>query len=267
MHHAELRGSVYVLHWPANIVGFGSRRDLRKIRAADDAGRSLARTLGRLRDGQGRPITLIGHSQGTLVIHSALEWLAERSRRVQRVLLMGGVVPSDAQHWENVAPAVGLEIVNVHSSEDVWLRPLPHPIGREPIGSRFRKIRDRKIALGHFDYWPNLSYILDRVWPKRRRSCNYRPSVEFGCPWCGMRLISPAKLNVYCPGCKVDFKYSLTGDSCCYDIEPKKMQCSFCESGIIWVQESAFYGCDDPTCHRLNNMEREGNKVWILNPP
>lgn len=269
VHRAELRGSVYVLHWPANIVARESiiRGDWRKIRAADEAGRSLARALGRLRDGQDRPITLIGHSQGTLVIHSALEWLAERARRVQRVLLMGGVVQSDAQLWENVAPAVGLEIVNVHSSEDGWLRPLWNPIGREAIGSRFRKIRDRKIALRHFDYWPNLSYVLDRVWPKRRRSRNYHPRVEFGCAWCGMRLTSLAKEKVYCPGCKVDFHYSLTDDSCYYGIEPKERQCSFCESGTTWVQESAFYGCDDPTCHRLNNMEREGNKVWILNSP
>lgn len=141
VHQAELRGSVYVFHWPANILSIRAliRRDLRKIRAADEAGMSLARTLGRLRDAQNRPITLIGHSQGTLLIHSALEWLEERSRRITRVLLMGGVVPADAQHWENVASAVRQEIVNVHSLNDNWLIPLPGSIGRNPIASRFQK--------------------------------------------------------------------------------------------------------------------------------
>ena len=69
VHEAELRGSVYLLEWPASIVSRNAllTGDVRKIRAADEAGMSLARKLSRLCDAQSRPITLIGHSQGTLV--------------------------------------------------------------------------------------------------------------------------------------------------------------------------------------------------------
>ena len=269
VHEAELRGSVYVLHWPANIVSIRAliRGDVRKIRAAIDAGISLARTLSRLRDAQSRPITLIGHSQGTLVIHSALEWLKERSRRVTRVLLMGGVVQSDTERWENVAPAVRQEIVNVHSSDDKWLIPLRGSIGRNPIDSDLHKIRDEELDVGHFEYWPELSYVLESVWPERRHSRKYEPEVESLCPWCENEIITTANSPRECPYCKVFAEYRLVDDSFYYDIEPKERQCSFCESGTIWVQESAWYGCDGPRCRSWNKMKREGNKVWILNAP
>ncbi len=267
VHEVELRGSVYVLQWPANIVSVGAllRGDLRKIRAADEAGMSLARTLSRLRDAPSRPITLIGHSQGTLVIHSALEWLKERSRRVTRVLLMGGVVPSDAQHWENVAPAVRKEIVNVHSSADKWLIPLRGSIGRNPIDSRFHKIRDEEIDLGHFEYWSNLSYVLGSVWPERRRSRQYQAGVNRECPWCNAKLHIQPLDDSPCPECTASFYYDpQDGELYWLDgIRPLKdlRECPHCERGGILIQGTGSYQCVE--CRRYSKFTRKGNGVWI----
>ena len=269
VHEAEFRGSVYLLHWQASAVSIDAvlSGDLRKIRAADEAGMSLARTLSRLRDVQGRPITLIGHSQGTLVIHSALEWLAARSRQVTRVLLMGGVVRADAELWEDVAPAVRHEIVNVHSTNDRILVPLGAAIGRDAIESCFQKIRDVEVSFGHTDYWENLADILKWIWPERRRSRKYYPRVETVCPWCEMEFITTANVPLECPWCKVEAEYRIFDDSFHYDTAPKKMRCRFCESGTVWVQESALYGCDGPRCRAWNDMRRIGNRVQFCSSP
>lgn len=263
VHEAELRGSVYVLQWPASVVRMNAlwTGDLRKTGAADEAGMSLARALGRLQNSQRRPITLIGHSQGTLVIHSALEWLKERSRRVTRVLLMGGVVLTDSELWHDVAPAVRQEIVNVHSSSDQVLRPLRDCIGRNPIGSRFNKIRDVRMRYGHLGYWRDFAGVVQRVWPERRRSRKYHPSVETVCPWCDREIITTANEQRVCPWCRVEAKYQIFDDSFEPRITPKKMRCKSCKSGTIWVQESALYGCDEPGCHAWNDVRRKGDRV------
>ncbi len=268
VHEAELRGSVYVLQWSASIVRRNAllAGDVRKIGAADQAGMSLARKLSRLRDAQSRPITLIGHSQGTLVIHSALGWLAERSRRVTRVLLMGGVVRADPELWEDVAPAVRQEIVNVHSSGDKWLLPLGRSIGRYPINSDYRKIRNLEITCGHFQYWPYLSKVLKWIWPRRRRSRKYHPTVETVCPCCKVKIITTANESLECPWCKVEGTYRISDDSFHYDIAPKKMRCRFCDSGTIWVQGSALYGCDGPGCRAWNDVRRIGSRVQFRIP-
>lgn len=268
VHEAELRGSVYLLQWSASIVSLNALRtgDLRKIGAADEAGMSLARALGRLRNSQSRPITLIGHSQGTLVIHSALGWLAERSRRVTRVLLMAGVVPADPEHWEGVAPAVRQEIVNVHSSRDTILFPLRGAVGRKPIESRFYKIRDVEISFGHFHYWANLSDVLKWVWPRRRRSRKYHPTLETVCPWCEQEIITTANEPLECPWCRVDANYRINDDSFHYDIRPKKIRCKSCQSGTFWVQESGLYGCDEPGCREWNDVKRIGSRVQFRIP-
>lgn len=263
VHEAELRGSVYLLEWSASIVSRNAllTGDVRKIRAADEAGMSLARKLSRLCDAQNRPITLIGHSQGTLVIHSALEWLKERTRRVTRVLLMGGVVRADTELWEGVSSAVRQEIVNIHSSGDKWLRPLRGSIGRKPIKSRFHKIRNVEVTSGHFQYWPFLSKVLKWIWPRRRRSRKYHPTVETVCSWCKMEIITTANEHRVCPYCKVEAKYRIFDDSFYYRIMPKRMRCRSCESGSIWVQESGLYGCDANGCRAWNDMRRKGNRV------
>lgn len=265
VHEAELRGSVYIFEWPASIVSFDAilTRDFRKIDAADEAGKSLARALARLRNSQSRPITLIGHSQGTLVIHSALEWFAERSRRVTRALLMGGVVLADSKLWADVTPAIRQEIVNVHSSGDKWLIPLGRSIGRFPIESTYNKIRDFEAGdFGHFDYWPYLSDILKWIWPKRRRSRKYHPTVETLCPWCETEFFTTANVpTVHEEGCGIKATYRLLDDSFETRITPKKIRCRHCDSGTIWVQESAWYGCDGDGCDGMNVIQRKGNRV------
>lgn len=271
VHEAELRGSVYLLHWSSSIVGIHTlwARDIRKEKAAQSAGISLARAIIRLPNAERRPITLIGHSQGTLVIHWALEWLAARRRCVTRVLLMGGVVCADFELWEDVAPAVRQEIVNVHSAKDRILFPLRvlgNPIGRNAIGSLFRKLRDVKIVLGHFDYWENLSYVLDRVWPERHRSRKYHPTVETVCPWCEEEIITTANEPLECPWCRVEATYQISDDSFHYDIRPKKILCRSCRSGTFWVQESGLYGCDKPGCRSWNEVKRIGSRVQFRTP-
>ena len=269
VHVAELRGRVYVFQWLASVLSLQAllTGDLRKTQAADEAGASLAKGIARMQDLHSRPITLIGHSQGTYVIHSALEWLAERSRRVTRVLLMGGVVCADSELWEGVAPAVRQEIVNVHSSYDIALLPLRGSIGRNAIESRFRKIRDCEVAFGHSDYWENLADILKWTWPERRRSRRYHPIVETECECCETEIITTANVSQECPVCCVEAEYRLLDERFYYDTVPKKKTCRFCREGTIWVQKSALYRCDAPGCHAWSDMKRRGNTVSLHNSP
>ena len=264
VHYAELKGSVYIFEWPASIVSLETilKLDLRKIDAAAEAGKSLARALARLHNSKSRPITLIGHSQGTLVIHCALEWFADRSRHVTRVLLMGGVVPSESTIWEYMARAVRQEIVNIHSAYDEWVSWLPNCIGCKPIESRFNKIRDFEVALRHSDYWENLPDVLESVWPNRRRSRKYHPTLETLCPWCETEFCTIANVPVvHEEGCGIKATYRPLDDSFETRITPKKIRCRCCDSGTIWVQESAWYGCDGYDCDGMNIVQRKGNRV------
>jgi len=275
IHRTELSGRVFLFGWRSSV--FNPRTlnvwDARKIWAAQEAGRSLARRVVRLARNRAGPVTLVGHSQGALVITAALEWLLERSYPcVHWVLLLAGVVNAEVSTWENLSRAVRRGIINVHSSSDWWLSSdrwfpkLEKPIGNTPIESRYRrKIRDIECCFGHGEYWDNLTEIFDMAWPTRRRSRAYFLQLDCACPACGTELAVTANQEVSCPDCRVEFEYRLKDDQIHWAVEPKEILCSFCERETHWVQETAFYRCAD--CYEWSDFERVENRVWIRNGP
>lgn len=269
IHRTELRGRVFLFGWRSSAFNPQTLNvlDARKIRAAEEAGRSLARRVARLARNRTSPVTLVGHSQGTLVITSALEWLLERSYCcVEWVFLMGGVVSAEKRIWEELSPAVSRGIINVHSASDWWASRLQAAIGSTAIKSGYRrKIRNIMCRFSHEEYWPNLSEVFDRAWPTRRRSRGYFARVDCDCPACGADLIVTANRDNVCPDCRVEFEYRLKDARPYCTVTPKEILCSFCERETHWVQESAMYQCAD--CRKWSDFERVGNRVRIRNDP
>jgi len=70
-----------------------------------------------------RPLNLLGHSLGTVVIRSALEKIDEDALRVQDVMLMGGVAGRSG--WENLAERIAGRLVNLYSPRDAVLSIAP----------------------------------------------------------------------------------------------------------------------------------------------
>ncbi|SMP70234.1 Protein of unknown function [Neorhodopirellula lusitana] len=85
-------------------------------------GKRLAGLLGTIPGIRTRPLHLIGHSLGTVVIRSALETLAE-DYRIENVMLMGGVAGRDG--WESVAQRFTGRLVNLYSRRDAILSIAP----------------------------------------------------------------------------------------------------------------------------------------------
>jgi len=70
-----------------------------------------------------RPLHLVGHSLGTVVIRSALEKLAERDCRVDDLLLMGGM--TSRLNWNEQADAFRGRLINLYSPRDRILNMAP----------------------------------------------------------------------------------------------------------------------------------------------
>ncbi|WDQ15673.1 DUF726 domain-containing protein [Rhodopirellula sp. P2] len=70
-----------------------------------------------------RPLHLIGHSLGTVVLRSALEKLAERDCRVDDLLLMGGM--TSRLNWDLQADAFRGRLINLYSPRDRILNVAP----------------------------------------------------------------------------------------------------------------------------------------------
>ncbi|MFG0266647.1 MAG: DUF726 domain-containing protein [Rhodopirellula sp. JB055] len=70
-----------------------------------------------------RPLHLIGHSLGTVVIRSALEKLAERDCRVDDLLLMGGM--TSRMNWNQHVDTFRGRLINLYSPRDRILNVAP----------------------------------------------------------------------------------------------------------------------------------------------
>ncbi|WP_146580479.1 DUF726 domain-containing protein [Neorhodopirellula pilleata] len=70
-----------------------------------------------------RPLHLLGHSLGTVVIRSALEKIDENAFRIEDVMLMGGVAGRSG--WENLAERIAGRLVNLYSPRDAVLSIAP----------------------------------------------------------------------------------------------------------------------------------------------
>ena len=73
-----------------------------------------------------RPVTLVGYSLGSLVIHEALLELASRPpsetmHLIQDVYLFGSPVPADPHDWTKIRRLVSGRVVNGYSDKDYVL--------------------------------------------------------------------------------------------------------------------------------------------------
>ncbi len=106
--------------------GVGQFHTRHQIAVAD--GRFLADALSRLPGAADRPIRLIGHSLGTVLIHSALPAIDRGRVSVDSVTLMGSAAPRIG--WERLADTFTGPLVNLFSPCDYILKfaPLPHAV-------------------------------------------------------------------------------------------------------------------------------------------
>ena len=115
------------------LVGRGVYQFQSRHEIAVQDGQALAQAICALPGAADRPIRLIGHSLGTVLIHSALPQFA--AVPVDSVTLMGSAAPRAG--WERLSHTFSGPLLNLFSPQDYVLRiaPLPHAVaGTGAIG-------------------------------------------------------------------------------------------------------------------------------------
>lgn len=255
VHRAELAGAVFLFEWNADAARVESLFDPFVINRATAAGVSLADMLVRAHRQASRPITLVAHSVGTVLMMATLTQLAVASVPVRNVVLMGGTASADPSCWENAR--VKRRFVNVYSTKDRCTGAFQGAIGSTPLGGS--GVKNIKQAFGHGDYWLKLKQIL-KLAGVGRRSKSYHPLIEELCPWCEAELELPANTDVDCPACAVTFSFNLLRDRPEWDFQPRAIACPRCQFGVHAVQEAARYRCGD--CNRWVDFDRVGHRIF-----
>ncbi|MCC9655650.1 DUF726 domain-containing protein [Rhodopirellula halodulae] len=105
----------------AAVIGAANFR-IRYATARRD-GLRLADEIMKLPGVRTRPLNLIGHSLGTVVVRAALERLSERPCHIEDVLLMGGM--TSRKKWDQHAEMFRGRLVNLYSPWDRVLNVAP----------------------------------------------------------------------------------------------------------------------------------------------
>ncbi len=206
----ELRGQVYLLYWKSTEDGIFPFDYLNMKDKAKNVGVSTLKLISKIENSMEYPINLIGYSLGTVVIQYALYWNFWRAYNLNNVILLGGVASNENNYWEVCLREVNGKIYNVYSKEDDKLRyeVTETTIGRNPIETKNKKIKNKKLVLEHDQYMNNLDYIFDIIIPERKRSKKYFGEIEYECPDCEENLIIVSNVWGNCPFCGMKFSYS-----------------------------------------------------------
>ncbi|RMD82341.1 MAG: DUF726 domain-containing protein [Candidatus Dadabacteria bacterium] len=143
-------------------------------RRAGILGKTLKRRIAHISHAREYPINLIAHSLGTRVITNALSYSDWSKYKLQDCILLGGATHTYQTDWEKCLGEISGTLYNVWSSGDgILMLTRGRRVGQGPIPVRHKRLVNRAYpSFGHRDYWPNLGYILSRLW-KRYKPSNY----------------------------------------------------------------------------------------------
>lgn len=278
---AQIPGAVYLLSWRS---GFDSWNPVAKIRNfyevehnAHRLGNSLASLVANLQNFHDSKLTLIGHSLGAHAITSALLASDWRHLRLRDVILLGAAIGEEdyegytaQQFWKRCVSQVSGHIVNCYSRCDklLWYRKALRGDQLECIG-RARTTHDsprlRNITFTgtlsscEHDYLWHFDRVMNRVYPRRKRSADYPVVVWCDCPWCEETVFVEANKDVECPVCGITFEFRTVAQEAYWRYEPIKVECPNCELNNIVVQAPGVERCG--RCRRDTEFYRRGSRI------
>jgi hypothetical protein len=112
---------------------------------------------------------------------------------------------------------------------------------------------------GDHDYFSSFDRVMNRVYPRRKRSIRYQVQAICDCPWCDKAVMLDANCDIECPWCNITFEYRISTDECYWTYEQQGILCPKCEKEWIVVQAPARERC--PRCRAKIQFYRKDSEV------